>query len=135
MDFSKPINAKAKRPKRWGRRVLLGLLGLLVLVMALVALAPTLLSTGAARRFVLGKVNAAIAPATLEVGDWSFAWTRDQSLSDIRYTDARQGIDARVRKVGVSSLWELVPVGKITARVEVEAPVGVLRFRIVSVEK
>lgn len=123
MDFSKPINAKAKRPKRWGRRVLLGLLGLLVLVVALVALAPTLLSTGAARRFVLGKVNAAIAPATLEVGDWSFAWTRDQSLSDIRYADARQGIDARVRKVGVSSLWELVPVGKITARVEVEAPV------------
>lgn len=122
MDFSKPVNAQTARPRRRGRRILLWALAPVVALAALIAAAPTLLSTGAARRFVVGKVNAAIAPATLEVGDWSLAWTRGQSLTGLRYRDARQGIDARVRAIRLSSLLQLLPVGRLTARVEVEAP-------------
>lgn len=122
MDFAKPVNARAAKPGRWWRVTLASALGVLVLAAAAVAAAPAALSTGAARRFILGRVNAAIAPATLEVADWSLAWRTGQTIEGIVYRDARQGVEATVRRVRLSPLWALLPLGKVTAVVEVEAP-------------
>ena len=120
MDFTKPVNAP--RPKRRGLRALAWIVGVLCVLVALVLALPALLSTGAVRGLVLGKVNDALAPASVEIADWDFAWFGEQALEGIRYRDPRQGIDARVKRVRLGALSDLLPVGKMTVAVEVDTP-------------
>lgn len=125
MDFTRPINATGTSPKRkgrWGRRLLLAVGAVLVLLAAAVGAAPTVLSTAWARAFVLAKVNAALAPARVEVRDWSLAWFGAQCVEGVAYEDARSGVQAKARALRVGSLWALLPLGKMTVEVAVEAP-------------
>lgn len=125
MDFTRPVNAAgAPSPKngRWWWRLLFALVAVLALLAAAVALAPTVLSTAWARAFVLAKVNAAVAPARVEVRDWSLAWFGEQRVEGVAYEDARSGVQAKVRALRMGSLWALLPLGKMTVEVAVEAP-------------
>lgn len=129
MDFTRPVNAAATpRPKggRWGRRLLFWCVLPLVLLMVLAGMAPTLLSMGWARAVVLRRVNAALAPARVEARDWSLAWFGEQRVEGIVYDDAARGARIRVRTLRLNALWALLPIGKVTAEVAVEAPEVVL---------
>lgn len=125
MDFTRPVNAaESPRPRggRWWRRALVFVVAMVALLVGLVAAAPMVLSMGWARALIVGKANAALAPARVEVRDWSLAWFGEQRVEGIVYDDAARGVRAKVRAVRLGSLWSLLPVGKMRAEVAVEAP-------------
>ncbi len=124
MDFTEPVNERELNPPRggWGRRLALGLVAIFLAAAALVAFAPALLSLAPVRALAVAQVNKAIAPARLEVADWSLAWFGGQRLEGLAYADARQGLKATVEAVRLSSLWELLPFGKVTVEAELLSP-------------
>lgn len=124
MDFTEPVNERKLNPPRgaWLRWLALGLAAPVAVVAALAALAPTLLSLGPVRALAVAQANKAIAPARIEVADWSFSWFGGQSLEGLAYHDARRGVEATVEAVRLSSLWELLPLGKMTVEAEVLSP-------------
>ena len=69
--------------KRWKRRLILGLLGLIVVLILLIALLPTILSTSPMRKLVMARINAAME-GQAEVGQWSWGWTRGVHIRDLR---------------------------------------------------
>lgn len=111
-----------KRRRPWWARLLKVVGWVCVALVVLALLLPTLLSLGVTRGVALNAVNGAIAPAKLEIEDWSFGWFAGQSVKGVHYRDEAKGVDAKVSEVRLSSLWELVPVGQITVDVEVESP-------------
>ncbi len=123
MDFVHSTNA-AEVPKRSrGKRLTVGLGACLASLAGLVLLAPTVLSMGWARERIVAMANTALAPARVEVADWSLGWFAGQRLTGVTYTDSAQGIQAQVKELRLSSLWQLLPLGKITAEVTVDSPV------------
>lgn len=125
MDFANPVNSTGALPERRGSRLkrLAGwcagiFTGLILLLLAL----PTLLSNGTVLSWMLSRVNASIAPATVKAESISLAWFREQTLTGIRYTDPVRGIDATVKEVRFSSLRHLLPVRKITVDCTVDTP-------------
>ncbi len=126
MDFTKPINAQggssAPKTRSWLGRIGLFLLTLCILLIALVAALPTLLSTAGGRGFLLANANKALAPATLTLADASFAWFGEQKISGIVYTDDRLGVKASVKEVSLNGLWHWLPFGTLTAQVAIHAP-------------
>jgi hypothetical protein len=79
----KPNNASQPKPKPRRRRfILFGLLGLVVVLVLLVALLPSLVSTSAVRKLVMGRVNAAIE-GQAEVGQWSWGWISGVHVRDL----------------------------------------------------
>ena len=111
-----------KRRRPWWARLLKAVGWVCVALVVLALLLPTLLSLGVTRGVALNAVNGAIAPAKLEIEDWSFGWFAGQSVKGVHYRDEAKGVDAKVAEVRLSSLWELVPVGQIAVDVEVESP-------------
>lgn len=123
MDFTKPVNTRGERkPRRWGRRVLVGVLGVLGVLAGLLAGAPWLLSCAWARNLILEKANAALAPARVEVADWRLAWFGAQQVEGVAYSDPRAGVEAHVKGVQLNSLWQLLPFGRVQAEVTIDAP-------------
>jgi len=126
MDFTKPINAQgdssAPKTRSWLGRIGIFLLTLCILLIALVAALPTLLSTAGGRGFLLANANKALAPATLTLADASFAWFGEQKISGIVYTDDRLGVKASVKEVSLNGLWHWLPFGTLTAQVAIHAP-------------
>ncbi|GEM_PF-2553862 len=78
---------ESKPPVKRRRRWLWALLALFALGVLLVALAPTLLSTGPARRFVLGKVSGQIN-GSVTASSWSFGWFSGVRMTDLKVSDA-----------------------------------------------
>ena len=70
---STPTTTEGKRRPHWLRRILITLGVLVLLLIVLVALAPTLVSTGPGTRFVLGFVNSDI-PGHISVNKLSVGW-------------------------------------------------------------
>lgn len=125
MDFSHPTNSQSeKRPrKRRLLRFLLWTVALLpVVAIILVLAAPTILSLGPARSYILETVNEKIAPASVSVDDWSLAWFGEQSVTGITYSDPDAGVHLNVASVSMGSLWSLVPIGRIEVTVTVDTP-------------
>ncbi len=120
----------APPPPQRGRRGWWWLLpGVPMLLLALVAAAPWLLSTAPGREAVLRRVNAHIAPASAAVAQWRLSWTHGLEASGIAYADPARGLDLRVERVSTSTgLWPLLrPPVKDLGRVEVVGPVFVQR--------
>ncbi len=114
----------AVSPKRSRLKTLMfACLGLVGILFALVALVPSILSMGVIRNSVMSIVNQAIAPAKVSIEDWDFAWFGKQTVSGISYQSLDQGIDASVKQVELSSLWQLLPLGKLSAVCHVEQPI------------
>lgn len=123
MDFTKPVNEAAlKRKRHWGKRLLVGGLCTVVLLAGVVALAPWVLSRAWARTLLLARVNAAIAPATLEVSSWHLAWFGEQEALGIRATLPDQGATLTLRRLRTNALWALLPLGHVEADLLLEAP-------------
>ena len=111
---------KGKKP--WWKRLLKWLGWTCIVLLVLILLLPTLLSLGVTRNVALNIVNGAIAPAKVEIADWSFGWFTKQSVEGIHYRDETKGVDAQVKSVRLSSLWKLIPLGQMTVDVEVDSP-------------
>ncbi len=125
MNFTQPINAGKTREKRkasFFKRLFRGLLVLILVIVGLIFVAPIAISTGVGRELVLTYVNRAIAPAHLEVEDWSLSWWDEQSLANIHYCDEKNGLRAEVKQLRMSSLWALLPVGQMRLNMTVESP-------------
>ena len=115
-------DAEKGKKKPWWKRLLKWLGWTCAVLVVLILLLPTLLSFGVTRNIALNIVNDTIAPAKLEVEDWSFGWFTEQSVEGIHYRDETKGVDAQVKSVRLSSLWKLIPLGQMTVDVEVDSP-------------
>ena len=82
-----PPSQNSKPPVKRRRRWPWVLLALFLLLLLLVALAPTLLSTGPARRFVLGKVSDRLN-GRVTAASWSLGWFSGVRMTDLRVSDA-----------------------------------------------
>lgn len=125
MDFTHPINAAEPPPKKRGKWLRKWVIGLLVLVVALIGLVvatPTILSMTWARTWALERLNAAVAPARVTAEAWSLSWFGEQQIEGITYCDETKGIRSTVKRVRLGSLWQLLPMGKMSVEVAVETP-------------
>ncbi len=113
---------KGKRVKRrWLRRLIVAGGLLLIVLVVLVLLAPTFVSTGAGKGFVLGKVNDSIV-GEIEMDGLSVGWRSGQSLTGVVVRGA-DGVEvARVGKIDLpgASLWSLVRGGLTLGEVRIE---------------
>ncbi|HUU92645.1 MAG TPA: hypothetical protein VM238_15710, partial [Phycisphaerae bacterium] len=92
-------NTQDRPPRHWGRRILLVLAAAIVL---LAASAPTILSTGPVRRYVLGAANARL-PVRLEADGWALSWFGGQQVEGL---SVRMPDGTRVATVARASLDE-----------------------------
>jgi hypothetical protein len=74
--------ASRKRRRRWPWVIL----GIVVVLILLVALLPTLLSTGAGKSFVVSKINNSLN-GKLAIADWSIGWTSGVTLNGVKVDD------------------------------------------------
>lgn len=124
MDFTKPNNSDhfAKK-RRAGWRTLFMCVFIFILgVIGLIAFAPLLISHSAVRERVVTFVNAQIAPAQLSIESWSLNWFGKQSFTGIAYNNPTQKTTATIDQITTSSLWKLLPMGEITAEIEIQKP-------------
>lgn len=98
-DAGEPTSDNRKPPKR-RRRWPWVILSILVLLIVLVALAPTLLSTGPAKSFVVGKVNEQLN-GKLDVADWSIGWTSGVTLAGVKLDDDKGRRVAEIASIRV----------------------------------
>jgi hypothetical protein len=107
--------APAARPRRTGRRVWPRVLFVFAALLLLLAgLLPRILSLAPFRNMLLAKVNAALAPATLSVDDWSLRWFGGMSVSGLKFTDAAHHADVQALKINTSGgLFGMLPIGKL----------------------
>ena len=97
-------------------------LGLVVLLM--LGMLPRFLSLPPMRTMLLAKVNAALAPKSLSVDDWSLRWFGGMSFSGVHATDDALHADLQVVKVITSGgLFSMLPLGKVDlGTVTLDAP-------------
>ena len=96
-----PQPAKQPAPKkkaRWGRRILVGVVVVAVLLIGLVLLLPTLLSSGAGKSFAVGRVNAGI-PGKIEIADWSVGWFSGTHVTGLKLYDAKDALIFELNKL------------------------------------
>lgn len=120
---TQPPDTSRPRPRRrWGRRIaVLGGL-LLIAALALGALAPTLLSSGAGSRWLIAQVNARIA-GRLSADGLALSWTGPQTLRGLRVADPEQRDVLAVERVTVGAgLWNLITSGLALGDVTITSP-------------
>ena len=126
LEEEDPLKKTASsRPRRSGPRIWPRvLLGFLVALVLLVAALPRLLSLAPARRLLLAKVNAALAPATLAIDDWSLRWFGGMSVAGLKFSDPAHRAETQVLKITTSGgLFGLLPLGKVNlGTITVDAP-------------
>ncbi len=77
-----------RKRRHWGRRIAIAVAVVVVLIVILVLLAPTILSTGPVRRFVVGQVNQHLN-GHIQISDWSLGWGGPLSISGLHIYDAQ----------------------------------------------
>ena len=89
-ESSAPVSPpKPVRKKRWGRKIVIGFLLILVLIGGLILLAPTIAGTGPVRRAVVGKLNEKLN-GSIEIQNWSLGWTGGLRVDGIKIFDDRK---------------------------------------------
>jgi hypothetical protein len=102
-----PPVAPQRKKSGLGRKVLLGVAALLVVLVILVALAPMLFG-GTIKGIVVGNVNAKLH-GKLEIADLSLSWFGGQSLGGVKVIDAAGRSVVTASKVSTRlSLWQAV---------------------------
>ena len=96
---SAPAAQSRKRRRRWPWVIL----GIVLVLILLVALAPTLLSTGAGKSFVVSKINNSLN-GKLDIADWSIGWTSGVTLNGVKIDDqqGRRVVEVASIKVPMS---------------------------------
>lgn len=122
-DSSAAHRQLPKKRRKWVRRLLFIVGGLVVVVAVLVALGPSIASTGAVRSAVLSRVNQGYLSGKVEIADWSFGWFSAQTIRGIKVYDDKQTLVAEVPSVTVDkSLASAVSDAFAFGKVRVERP-------------
>ena len=108
--------------KRFFKKAAIGLLVILALVVLLLAALPAILSTAAARRAVLKRVNAQI-DGTLAIERWSFGWLHGARVEGLSFADkqARFGVSLKTCSMSSGLLKLLAPV-KDFGEIDIDSP-------------
>ncbi|HWE04724.1 MAG TPA: hypothetical protein VG326_20120 [Tepidisphaeraceae bacterium] len=85
-DGLKPPQLPPKRKSRWVRRIVVGILALVAVLLIVVGLAPTLLSTGAGRSLAVGLINDNLNGHVV-IADWSLGWTSGIRVDGMKVFD------------------------------------------------
>ena len=103
---SSPQSAEPKRRKRWLLRLVVVIA---LLVVAFIALAPLLLSTGPGTAFVVSLINDRV-DGELEIDELDLRWGAGQSVQGLTYSDSVKGVDLSVRMIDAAdlSLWAMI---------------------------
>ena len=90
----------------------------------LAALVPALMSSAPGREWAVRKINAAIAPAEVTIGQWSLGWFSAPVLDNVTYADASKGMSVKAEQVVFDKgLLRLLPIGTLSlGRVTVKKP-------------
>ncbi|MHC4624939.1 MAG: translocation/assembly module TamB domain-containing protein [Planctomycetota bacterium] len=104
------VEPKKKSKKRILRWVLLGVAALLVL---LVALVPVFVSSGAARRMILARVNESVA-GTMDFSRLSMSWWKGVEVSDLSFDDDAGRTSVRVRQISTKPHYGSLLVGSLS---------------------
>lgn len=107
---AEPEAPKPRRPRRWVWRVL----GLLVLLIALlVALAPTLLSTGPGTAALVSIINGR-GVGEIQIDTLSLRWGKGQRVTGLAYTDTDKASELTIREIVAKdlSLFSLIRGGR-----------------------
>ena len=81
--------------RKWWRVALVGVIALVVMLCGLIALAPTLVSSGIARGMIESRVGEAVH-GTARIGSLSLGWFGSQQVSGVELRDAKGETDVRV---------------------------------------
>lgn len=92
------VNAAVKPKRRWLRRLIVLVCLLLIGLMVLMVLAPTLISTGAGKRFVMDTVSERVA-GEIEADGLSVGWGGGQSLTGVVVRDVDGSEVVRVGRI------------------------------------
>jgi hypothetical protein len=104
------IEPKKKSKKRILRWVLLGLA---VFIVVLVALVPVFVSSGAARRMILAKINESVA-GTMDFSRLSMSWWRGVEVSDLSFDDDAGRTSVKVRQISTRPHYGSLLVGSLS---------------------
>ena len=85
------------RPRRWRRRLFLGVLVLGALVAAL----PTILSLGPVKALVVNRINAKLAPGSIVVANWSLGWLQPIRVDGLALVDPSGKQVVAAKRVGM----------------------------------
>lgn len=86
------------KKRRWGRRIAVGLLVVVLLLLGLVALAPTIASTGFARSIIERQVGGYIN-GSAEIDSASFGWFSGQQVGGVKVYDQNRSLVLEVNRV------------------------------------
>lgn len=92
-----PVQPQRKR-KSFFRRFLKAVVLLILFIVVLLALIPTLLSTGPGTRFVQSTLGNALG-GTMELGDLSLGWLSGLKIDNLKFTDLQKGTSVEIREV------------------------------------
>jgi len=116
---AQPAPAKAARKRRRWPWILLGIF---VLILLLVALLPTIASTGPVKSMVLGRVNQQLN-GTASIDSWSFGWFSGFKLSGIRVADAQGRPVLAIQSITLpASVPALLSSNKQLGTIAIESP-------------
>jgi hypothetical protein len=117
-----PPSAQPALPKSARRRWLWILLGIFLLILLIVALLPTIASTGPVRSMVLGRVNRRLN-GTAGIDSWSFGWFSGFKFYGIRVADAQGRTVVAIQSVTVpASVPALLGSRRQLGAVAIESP-------------
>jgi hypothetical protein len=87
-----------RKPKSWIRRIVMAAVWLIVIVAVLLALAPSLLSSGLGTKIVQSKLGKALG-GTVEMGNLSLGWFSGLKIDNLTFTDLKNGTSIEIREV------------------------------------
>ncbi|MHC4334540.1 MAG: hypothetical protein ACYSUP_04195 [Planctomycetota bacterium] len=104
---AEPKKKSKKRILRWV------LLGLAVLIVVLVALVPVFVSSAAARRMILARVNKSVA-GTMDFSRLSMSWWKGVEVSDLSFDDDAGRTSVKVRQISTKPHYGSLLVGSLS---------------------
>lgn len=115
-----------RRKRRWRRRILIAAIGVAVVLIVLVVLAPYLLSTDAGTRFVIGQLNDSIK-GRASVADLSTSWGGPTEIRSLHLVDL-QGREVLVvgKAVYSGGAWQMIKSAVDFSKVTLDSPQVVL---------
>lgn len=111
-QMTQPSIQLQRKKKSLFRRVLNGVVLLIILIVVLFAFVPTLISTGAGTEVVRSQLAKALG-GTVEMGDLSVGWLSGLKVENLKFTDLQKGTSVEIRQLRSKPLLMSLLKGRI----------------------
>ncbi len=101
--MTRSVELTNRRPRRWGRRLAIGFVIVVLILLAAIWQLPWLLGTAPGRAFIASKLSTDSMRFSIDSLD--FAWSGEQAVSGVRLRDAQGREVADVSAAFKGSLW------------------------------